>query len=169
MEKNPIAKALPDQRTWKEIGLPDLRALSDHETAPAILPGAASLQAAIQALRHTLQITEGGWIELDTVVERVRIDDTSFPHVVEKRQDQRERFALFVTPTLLRPTEVWAVRYDDGTTRNRYIKLFTGSKYDLLVMVKVKQDGSTFWNMMQRDRKGMNALRLGRIIYAAPQ
>lgn len=84
---------------------------------------------------------------------------------VEKRSDQRERFAHFVLPTLLRPTEVWAVAYDDGSVRNRYVKLFAGSKYDLLVLVKVAPDGSVFWNMMQRDRKGMNALRVGDLLY----
>lgn len=33
----------------------------------------------------------------------------------------------------------------------------------LLVMVKVQEDGSVFWNMMQLDPKGMNALRLGEL------
>jgi hypothetical protein len=68
-------------------------------------------------------------------------------------------------PTLLRPTEVWAVKYDDGSVRNRYIKLFTGSKYDLMVGVLVAPDGSVFWNMMQRDRKGMNSLRIGELVH----
>lgn len=76
--------------------------------------------------------------------------------------------ASMVIPTLLRPTEVWGVKYDDGTTRNRYIKLFSGAKYDLLVMVKVEPDGGVFWNMMQRDRKGMNALRIGDRLYVGP-
>lgn len=100
-------------------------------------------------------------MEVTTPVEKVIIKDQSLAHVVEKRADQRERFAAYVLPTLQRPTEVWRVAYDDGSFRNRYIKLFSGSKYDLLVMVKVQEDGSIFWNMMQRDRKGMNSLRLG--------
>lgn len=43
--------------------------------------------------------------------------------------------------------------------------MFTGTKYDLLVMVRVDPDGSVFCNMMQRDRKGMNALRMGHLVY----
>ncbi|MCX7112320.1 MAG: PBECR2 nuclease fold domain-containing protein [Proteobacteria bacterium] len=86
---------------------------------------------------------------------------------VEKQQGQRERFAHFALPTLRRPNEVWSVKYDGGSARNRYIKLFGGSKYDLLVMVKVEPDGSVFWNMMQRDRKGMNALRTGELVFKA--
>ena len=42
---------------------------------------------------------------------------------------------------------------DDATLRHRYIKLFGGSKYDLLVIVRVEPDGSIFWNRMQRERK----------------
>jgi hypothetical protein len=48
-----------------------------------------------------------------------------------------------------------------ATLRHRYIKLFGGSKYDLLVIVRVEPDGSIFWNMMQRERKKMNDLRMG--------
>ncbi len=96
----------------------------------------------------------------------VTLADSSLPHVVEKRRDARERFANLVVPTLERPTEVWQVAYDDGSTRNRYIKLFSGVKYDLLVIVRVDPDGSVFWNMMQRDRKSMNLLRTGKLIYS---
>ncbi len=115
----------------------------------------------MEVLRTSLGVPVGDQITVQTPVEAVTIRDSSLLHVVEKRSDQRERFASFVLPTLQRPTEVWRVAYDDESHRNRYIKLFTGSKYDLLVMVKVQEDGSVFWNMMQRDRKGMNALRLG--------
>jgi len=45
------------------------------------------------------------------------------------------------------------------------LTLFSGAKYDILVMVKVDPDGGIFWNMMQRDRKGMNALRIGTLTY----
>ena len=76
-----------------------------------------------------------------------------------------DEYAEFVEPALLRPDEVWEVTYDDGSIRNRYIKLFSGTKYDILVMVRVEPDGSVFWNMMQRDRKAMNTLRMGKLIY----
>jgi hypothetical protein len=101
----------------------------------------------------------------DRLFESVRIHDSSLLHVVEKRTEARERFANFILPTLRNPTEIWATKYDDATVRNRYIKLFPGVKYDLLVIVRVEPDGSIFWNMMQRERKKMNELRVGNRIY----
>ncbi len=162
-----IARALEDQPTWKNKGLPDLRALTSVEPSPPLLPGADSVQQAVRLLRQALGVAEGGWADVETPAGPVRINDASLPHVVEKRQDQRERFAHFVLPTLRSPNEVWSVKYDYGSRRNRYIRLFGGSKYDLLVMVKVEPDGSVFWNMMQRDRKGMNAFRTGELIFKA--
>ncbi len=161
-----IAQAVADQPTWKTLGYPDLRTF-DHSTleaAPPMLAGAPSVDEAISVVREALGVQAGGQINVQTPIETVSIKDASLLHVVEKRSDQRERFAQFVLPALQRPTEVWRVAYDDGSYRNRYIKLFTGSKYDLLVMVKILEDGSVFWNMMQRDRKGMNALRLGELL-----
>jgi len=161
-----IARAVEGQQTWSDLGMADLRAMADRaEPAPELLGGAADKAAAVEAMRRAMGIEQGGGITVSTPVERVEIDVLSLPHVVEKRADQRERFANFVLPTLLRPTEVWAVAYDDGSVRNRYVKLFSGSRYDLLVLVKVAEDGSVFWNMMQRDRKGMNALRIGDLVY----
>lgn len=160
-----IAQAVQGQPTWKDLGLPDLRSvdITALEPAPAMLAGAPSMEAALSTLRQALGIPIDGEMTIQTPFEAVTLRDASLPHVVEKRSDQRERFAAFVLPTLQRPTEVWRVAYDDGSHRNRYIKLFTGAKYDLLVMVKVQKDGSVFWNMMQSDRKGMNALRLGEL------
>lgn len=161
-----IARAVDGQPNWNTLGYPDLRAMAERtESAPKMLPGAADKVAAVDTMRRALGIEPGGSAVVTTPIEQVSIDDLSLPHVVQKRDDQRERFAGFVLPTLLRPTEVWAVKYDDGSTRNRYIKLFSGSKYDLMVVVMVAPDGSLFWNMMQRDRKGMNSLRIGELVY----
>lgn len=163
-----ISVATDGQPTWKDVGLPDLRSLPPGEPAPQMLAAEAHKNAAVDVLRSVLGVSPGGERAIRTPVEQVSIRDSSLPHVVEKRQDARERYARFIEPTLLRPTEVWAVSYDDGTLRNRYIKLFSGSRYDMLVMVRINPDGSVFWNMMHRDRKGMNALRLGRLVYSRP-
>lgn len=161
-----IARAVDGQPDWETLGRPDLRAMAERaEAAPEMLHGAADKAAAVETMRRALAIEPGGSITVETPLEQVRIDDLSLPHVVEKRDDQRERFGGFVLPTLLRPTEVWAVKYDDGSVRNRYIKLFSGSKYDLMVVVLVAPDGSVFWNMMQRGRKGMNGLRIGELAH----
>lgn len=163
------AQVMAGAPDWKSLGLADLRLAQAVTVAPALLPGVDSLDAAVVVLRQALGIAEGGSVQVNTPMETVTILDDSLRHVVEKRADQRERFANFVLPTLQSPSEVWEVAYDDATLRRRYIKLFGGTKYDILVMVKVESDGGIFWNMMQRDRKGMNSLRVGKRVYSDPQ
>ena len=85
--------------------------------------------------------------------------------MVEKRLDRRERFGAFVLPTLQQPDEVWETAYDDATTRRRFIKLFSDSKYDLLVIVREGPDGAVLWNVLNRDRKAMNTMRTGRLVH----
>jgi hypothetical protein len=160
-----IATAVVDQPTWKTLGLPDLRDIGTQAPAPALLAGANSQADALDTLRSALGLEVGGTVAVKTPVETVLLLDTHLAHVIEKRPEQRERYANFVLPTLNSPTEVWATAYDDGTLRNRYIKLFSGSKYDLLVVVRLDPDGAIFWNMMQRDRKKMNDLRVGEKVW----
>jgi SPP1 gp7 family putative phage head morphogenesis protein len=160
-----IAKAKADQPDWKTLGLPDLRTMTGNVDAPPLLESGATRAQALDTIRGALGVEPGGGVLVQTPVEMVMLLDASLPHVVEKDVDARERYANFILPTLRNPTEVWATRYDDATVRHRYIKLFTGSKYDLLVIVRVEPDGSIFWNMMQRDRKKMNDLRVGDRIF----
>ena len=160
-----IAKAVADQPNWKTLGLTDLRLAKERGETPALLQESATAEEALVTLRNALGLEKGGSVLISTPVESVRIHDSSLLHVVEKRLDTRERFANFIKPTLETPTEVWETAYDDATVRRRYIKVFAGAKYDLLVIVRVEPDGSIFWNMMQRERKGMNALRQGKLLY----
>ncbi|MEI7591229.1 MAG: PBECR2 nuclease fold domain-containing protein [Deltaproteobacteria bacterium] len=162
-----IARAVDGQPTWKTLGYSDLRKIEANriEVAPSFLRGANSIEEAVLILRGALGIEKGGAITVATPISSVRIEDATLQHVVEKRREQRERFAAMILPTLERPTEVWRVSYDDGSVRDRYIKVFSGSKDDILVMVKINPNGEIFWNMMQRDRKGMNALRIGDLKY----
>lgn len=67
----------------------------------------------------------------------------------------------------MRPDEVWRTAYDDGTLRKRYIKLFKGAKYDILVIVRELPNGDVVWNIINRERAKMNALRIGDLIYRA--
>ena len=69
-------------------------------------------------------------------------------------------------PTLMTPDAVWAAAYDDGTKRRRFIKLFTGGKYDIMVVVRQEPNGDVLWNIINRDRKDMNNLRVGALEYA---
>lgn len=141
--------------------LPRPKCAQPAAPAPALLPGADSLEGAVITLRNALGIQPGGSTSVDTPAGMVVIRDASLTHVVEKRLDQRERYASMVLPTLAEPTEIWATSYDDGSYRQRYIKIFKGAKADLLVVVMVEPDGSIFWNLMQRDRRRMNEMRVG--------
>lgn len=160
-----IAKAVADQPNWKTLGLADLRAAQPRGDTPALLQESVTAEDALTTLRSALGVEKDGSVLIQTPVESVRIHDASLLHVVEKRPDARERFANFIKPTLTNPTEVWETAYDDATVRRRYIKVFAGVKYDLLVVVRVEPDGSIFWNMLQRERKKMNELRVGNRIY----
>lgn len=160
-----IAKAKADQPDWKSLGLPDLRAMKADMEAPPLLQSGATRAEALDTVRSAIGMEPGGGVLVETPVESVMLLDASLPHVVEKGADARERYANFILPTLRNPTEVWATQYDDATVRHRYIKLFSGSKNDLLVIVRVEPDGSIFWNMMQRDRKRMNDLRVGERVF----
>lgn len=157
----PIAKALAGQLSWKDHGLPDLRTMMPSGVAPELLRGANTRAKAIDTLRHAFGIAPGGSIDVDTPAGSVRIEDAKLPHVIGKREDMRERFGAWVLPTLREPTEIWRVAYDDGSVRHRYIKLFSGTGYDLLVIVTVAPNSGVFWNMMHRARKRMNDLRIG--------
>ena len=161
-----IARARLDQPNWETLGLEDLRAAKPTGVSPPLIERSDTEQGALTSLRNALGIEKGGSARITTPVESITIHDSSLPHVVEKRPEARERFANFILPTLRNPSEVWATQYDDATLRHRYIKIFAGAKYDLIVIVRVEPDGSIFWNMMQRDRKKMNDLRVGdRIFY----
>ena len=129
------------------------------------MPAAETLEDAVITLRNALGIQPGGSTSVDTPAGTVVIRDASLIHVVEKRLDRRERYAPLVLPTLAEPTEIWATSYDDGSYRQRYIKLFKGTKYDVLVVVMVQPDGNIFWNMLQGERKRLNDMRVGVPIY----
>ena len=167
MEAPTIAREIPDQDNWKTLGRPDLRDLEIRTDAPELLPMAQSLEDAVSTLRGALGVPIGAARSVQTPVGSVTILEELLVHVVEKRPDGRERYAPFVLPTLMAPDEVWSTAYDDGTKRRRFIKLFTGGKYDIMVVVRQEPNGDVLWNIITRERKGMNKLRTGELLYAA--
>lgn len=162
-----IAKEVAEQGNWKTLGRPDLRQMTPKTEAPEMLPKAGSLEQAVSTLRGALGVPIGAARSVQTPVGQVTILEELLVHVVEKRLDGRERYAQFVLPTLMTPDEVWATAYDDGTQRRRFIKLFTGSKYDIATVVMQNPNGSILWNVIIRERKGLNNLRVGALEYAA--
>lgn len=101
---------------------------------------------------------------MTTPLEVVNIKHENIFHLIEKRDNARERYAAYILPTLQNPFEIWGTAYSDGTTRNRYIGLFTGKTY-IAVIVKVEPDGSVMWNIMNADRARMNKFREGDLLW----
>ena len=161
-----VAKEVPGQDNWVTLGLTDLRDMSPSMAAPNLLAPGATVQDAVQVLREALDVPTNGARFVETPTGLVAIFDKLLSHVVEKRLDRRERFGSFVLPTLQQPDEVWETAYDDATTRRRFIKLFSDSKYDLLVIVREGPDGAVLWNVLNRERKAMNTMRTGRLVHS---
>lgn len=160
-----VAKEVAGQDTWQTLGLADLRQMRPSMAAPDLLTAAESVEDAVNVLRSALGVPVNGARFVETPAGLVTIFDKLLTHVVEKRLDRRERFGAFVLPTLQQPDEVWETAYDDATTRRRFIKLFSDSKYDLLVIVREGPDGAVLWNVLNRDRKAMNTMRTGRLVH----
>lgn len=160
-----VAREKPDQPTWKTLELPDLRELQPRMQAPELLARAESIDEAVSQLRATLGVPVGAARSVHTPAGDVILMDELLRHVVEKRLDARERYANFVLPTLMRPDEIWRTAYDDGTLRKRYIKLFSGAKYDIMVVIYEQPNGDLLWNIINRERKAMNVLRVGELLY----
>ena len=161
-----VAKEVPGQDNWVTLGLTDLRDMPPSMAAPNLLAPGATVQDAVQVLRVALDVPTNGARFVETPTGLVAIFDKLLSHVVEKRLDRRERFGSFVLPTLQQPDEVWETAYDDATTRRRFIKLFSDSKYDLLVIVREGPDGAVLWNVLNRERKAMNTMRTGRLVHS---
>lgn len=163
-----VIKALDDLPNWKDAGRPDLRAPNvPRLPAPAMLPIAATREEALQQVLGVLLEPDKTLRVVATPVEDVVIRAELLPHIVEKPENSRERYANFIIPALQDPFEVWLTPYADGTYRKRYIALFEG-RSDLLLIVRENRDGSLFWdlyNLMQGDSKNLNKSREGTLLY----
>lgn len=163
-----VIKAIDNLPNWKDAGRPDLRAPNvPRLPAPELLPISATREDALQQLLDALLDPGEAMRVVATPVEEVAIRSELLPHMVEKAENSRERYANFIIPALEDPFEVWLTPYDDGTYRKRYIALFEG-RSDLLMIVRENRDGSLLWdlyNLMQGDSKSLNKSRQGTLLY----
>ncbi len=90
----------------------------------------------------------------------------SLPHIIQKRENGRERFALFAQITLNKPYEVWQTLYDDGSYRYVYIGLFRDSKYHIAVVISIFPDGNVLWNYMNGELRSIEKFRKGILQYS---
>ena len=169
----PNAKPVPGQLKWKDLDPPrvDIRKVDPSLKLedPGMLPPAGSVDEAVKVVAQAIGVSKESPIkQITTPIEEVRAEYDKILHLVEKRGDDRERYAKYILPTLRSPFEIWKVAYDDGGDRHRYIGLFQGER-DLAIAVKVDPDGSLLWNIMQDDHAGMNRMRLGELVYEKKQ
>ena len=96
--------------------------------------------------------------------EPVIINKKLLKHISGKRSALRERYANFILPTLIEPNEIWLTRYDDGSFRRRFIKLFKSNK-SMLVITRENLDGSLFWNVIPANLSYTDNQRTGVLLY----
>lgn len=158
-------KGLP---TWKDLGLQDLRDLrvGDARLLPepeVVAPGESEAEALTILAQHLGLLDGCATVEFSTPLGRVAVERAHLPHIVEKRQDARERYVHFALATMRTPFEVWSVEYDDGSQRLAYIGVFSGNRHMLVVVAQV--NGLLLWNFMHSDRKSLNKHRHGRLLF----
>ncbi|KIY41581.1 hypothetical protein TZ03_05580 [Pseudomonas sp. 10-1B] len=166
---NPVAKIAEKkgQNTWLDEQLPDLRTLARELRAQAVeeLAAASSHDAAIALAAQHLGFNseKAGLVTVRTPMGDIRIQRSCIRHIVEKRQDARERYVKVALDTLIGPFEVWQVAYTNGTNRLAFIGAYE-TKRQMLVVVTL-DNGKMLWNFMQCDAKALNKHRHGTLLY----
>lgn len=169
------AREKKGQPTWLELKLNDLRhEEEDHglDTPEMIAPG-SDAQSAEDILKSVFGLTDGTEsVLLEGPIGFIQVKAEQISHIVEKRQDARERYANFAIDTVRSPYEIWEIQYEQDADENNpareffryaYIGFFKGTK-QMLVTVDVMQD-CVLWNFMHQERKALNKHRHGRLLY----
>lgn len=160
-----MAREIKDQQKWVDLSLPDLRRLDAEHRLPC--PG--EIAAAVTKEEGFALLVKAFGCENQSVVERASkigrliIERNKLEHIVEKRQDARERYVNYALATLDEPYEVWKVAYDDDSWRYAFIGVFQ-TKRQMLVVVNIQKD-NVLWNFMHTEAKSLNKHRHGELIY----
>jgi hypothetical protein len=164
---SPPVKEEKGQPKWTELGLQDLRSL-DVALRSAALPeieAAQDVRVAMEIIARVfgLATTEILTASVVTPLGAVDVVRESLFHIVEKRQDARERYAHYALDTLVCPFEVWRVEYDDGSYRLAFIGAYV-VKNQMLVVVNYTPE-KVLWNFMHGDAKAVNKHRHGELLH----
>ncbi|MBC3487504.1 hypothetical protein HU750_17705 [Pseudomonas sp. SWRI50] len=155
------------QSTWLDRGLPDLRSLDREMRAQAIdeVAAAGTHEGAIERVAHHLGLSNSSsaFVVINTPLGDVQIRRSCIHHIVEKRQDARERYIQVAVDTLTGPFEVWSVAYTNDTHRLAFIGVYE-AKRQMLAIVTL-ESGKILWNFMQCDAKALNKHRHGELLY----
>lgn len=151
--------------TWSDLGRPSAREIPDEMFQTAeLLPQAKTADEALDVISAAVGLEGRRTRRLNTPAGRVVLHRELLTHVAS--YPERSRFANLIVPTLVDPYEVWLNPYADGSTRRRYIALFTDTKRrGWNVVIRLNPDGSLFWTAFPTRIKDLNAAREGDLIY----
>lgn len=165
-ENNSLGKVVKGQKSYRNYGRPSDSAFPyDQFEDPGILADADTLEAAVQQTADALGFKKGEeFIFIKTAdKDRVMVRKNKLQHLVEKRNEHRERYANFIRATLENPYEVWLTEFERGQAK-QYIGIFPGNE-GLLVSVQVSHDGSLLWNIIPGGKGKLNNKRKGTLLY----
>ncbi|MGX9785917.1 PBECR2 nuclease fold domain-containing protein [Janthinobacterium lividum] len=158
--------------TWKTIGCVDLRDLPQSRRLPdeEVIHTQDTAEVALTILEYHLGFVCGSINEVKvcTPIGDVTIGRENLSHIVEKRQDARERYVKHALATMRDPLEIWVVEYEDKEGKQEYryayIGAFEGRRQMLVVCAEA--NGKILWNFMHGDNKTLNKHRHGECIYS---
>lgn len=164
------ATELPGQGSWKEIGLICAKELPESFRANHIhvLPLQECQVTAFELLISAFGFTDASeTLIFKTVIGEVLCKKEHLNHIVEKRQNARERFAAHAKYTITDPFEVWIADYSDGSKRYKFIGTF--AEKNQIVVIVAKFEEQLLWNYMNMEAKKLNKFRAGTLLYQRPE
>ena len=164
--KKTAAIVVPGQDTWKDLGLVSIVSLVDHALVQPVLHIKHETEST--ALQHLIDVVLFGKDRrtLKTRIGEVTLQAALFRHVVEKRDDARERYAGYIEQAMMNPVEIWLTKYSDASERHVFIGLFKGKRQVAIIVHKNSDDGKIFWNLITKSKtKGLNQQRIGVLIW----
>ncbi|MFJ2983886.1 MULTISPECIES: PBECR2 nuclease fold domain-containing protein [unclassified Pseudomonas] len=147
---NPTAKVAEKrgQNTWQDEQLPDLRTHAREMRIQPIeeLSAAVSHDAAMKLAAIHLGLSNAmvNSVTVATPMGVIRVQRSCIHHIVEKRQDARERYVKVALDTLTGPFEVWEVAYTNEAFRLAFIGVFETKRQMLVVVTLHNGDAVAF-------------------------
>ena len=157
-------------RCWCDYGLPSAKDIAkrlDLPPMPTPLHAGNSVDAALDILKNALGMNVGEVLEIPTPIGVKRIEAKWLPHIVEKRNDARERYANLILPTLQNPTEIWESDYEfhgKWEKREHFIKIWRAGSNAFFVVVNLEK-GGTLWNGIPLRIRSVDRQREGKLLW----
>lgn len=155
----------PKQKSFADYGRPKIQDVSRSLLlpAPGMLQMSATREDALNVLAREIGVSESSPLKVvETPIDKVAVHYGMLPHVVESAAAARERYARYLLPTLEKPYEIWLSEYPDGY-RQRYIGLFEDK--NLLIIARINQDGSIFYNAIPAKERYLDGQRKGSLLF----